>query len=93
MSTHLTPDQLRQHLDAETEDMLMREFRQASFANREADQNRWRVRAVDKVLEEFRLLGFAGFRASVVDGRIQIEGIAASGLVDVPEHLRANGAA
>lgn len=60
---------------ADIDDFLLREFAQASFNNRRADVQRLSTRALDKVMAEFILLGFAGFTVRMGDdGMLVIEG-------------------
>jgi hypothetical protein len=61
--------------ESEIDEMLLREFANASRLNRRADVERLSRRAVDKVLAEFKLLGFTGFQVSTdADGNMHIEG-------------------
>lgn len=77
------------HTFAEVDAMLLREFDRASFNNRRAEMARLSARAVDKCLAEFRQRGFAGFIVREVDGELQVDGITASEMLEVPAHLRA----
>lgn len=61
--------------ESDIDSMLLREFAQASFNNRRADVQRLSTRALDKVMAEYQLLGFAGFTVSMGDdGMLVIEG-------------------
>ncbi len=61
--------------ESDIDEMLLRELQRASFLNRRADIERLSRRAVDKVLAEFKLLGFSGFQVSEdADGNLHIEG-------------------
>jgi len=78
---------------ADVDDMLLREFAQASFNNLKAEMSRLAPRALDKVLAEFQLLGFAGFMVREVNGQLLVEGLAANEISrDVPDFLREVGA-
>jgi hypothetical protein len=68
--------------------MLLREFASAAFNNRRAELARLSTRAVDKVYAEFALRGFAGFVVRQVDGRLEVDGITAAQLLDIPAHLQ-----
>lgn len=60
------------------------EIEAAAAENRRRDVQRWSVRAVDKVLAEFRLMGFTGFTCRVdADGAVHFEGVG-----QVPAFLR-----
>jgi hypothetical protein len=76
---------------ADVDDMLHREWNNARSTRRREDMDRLAMRAVDKVLAEFKLLGFAGFRVREIDGQLHIEGISASEAFTTPEFLRAAG--
>jgi hypothetical protein len=73
---------------SDVNDMLLREFERASFANRDAEMQRLAHRAVDKVLAEFQLRGFAGFVVRVIDGELHVDGITATQLHEIPAHLQ-----
>ncbi len=59
----------------EVDDMLLREYMNASEINRKADVQRLKLRATDKVLAEFKLLGYRGFKVTEVDNEVYIEGV------------------
>lgn len=75
--------------------MLLREFQRDIEASRvrsmRAELQRLSTRALDKVLAEFRLRGFVGFRVLEVDGEVRVEGLTLAQIsepIPIPDFLR-----
>lgn len=78
-----TPEWVREMNEIEREDDTAQAWKQASEESRRKDAARWSLRACDKTLAEFELLGFRGFRVTRdADGLLVFEGVG-----DVPNYL------
>lgn len=76
-------EMLRQHLAMEhEEDEALKAMQAAALENRRKDAARYALRACDKTLADFELMGFKGFMVTRdADGLLCVEG--------VPHHLPA----